>query len=433
LHGAKVFKLDCSFRFGAEIARIANRVLFVKEYSPQLQSFIPYHVRGVAPGAGSVLQHDAEVSPPYTFIASKNATIFNEIVELLATRPEPPLKLHVLGSKTTGVRELVIKVGQMLDLLQNGEHSELGRDHGVDSFNDFCDMIDTQSLGDFEASLSVIAQRMIGSDDSDDLFGDKEMVLVNQLRKDLDQVKKVLESDNAKDADVILTTVHQAKGSEYHTVVLAGDFASVCRMQPRSTKRGALTSATTATGVVLAGSNDGAVEFAQAMNGEDVNLLFVAVTRAQGVLRLNKDLCAFGDLLTAAGYADSDVDDGGGGGNDGAVTDLYALLNVERTASVGTIHTAYRKMALTFYPDKDPTEGAKERFIVRQEAYETLKDRRTRKVYDQQLAREQAANGNESADEIAKRLRKQRLVERALLRKLFDKELESSRGAAPAD
>ncbi|GAA98426.1 uncharacterized protein L969DRAFT_94212 [Mixia osmundae IAM 14324] len=63
--------------------------------------------------------------------------------------------------------------------------------------------------------------------------------------------------------------------------------------------------------------------------------------------------------------------------------DLYATLGIDRTASEAEIKKAYRKLALTEHPDKNRTEGASERFVVIQQAYEVLSDAQERAYYDQ--------------------------------------------------
>ena len=49
-------------------------------------------------------------------------------------------------------------------------------------------------------------------------------------------------------------------------------------------------------------------------------------------------------------------------------------LGVEPTASVKEITKAYRKLALKYHPDKDPSDAAKEKFFEIHQAYEALTD-----------------------------------------------------------
>jgi len=64
--------------------------------------------------------------------------------------------------------------------------------------------------------------------------------------------------------------------------------------------------------------------------------------------------------------------------------DFYKILGVSRKADTNTIKKAYRKLAKTMHPDKNPDDPtASERFQDLGVAYETLRDPDTRKVYDQ--------------------------------------------------
>ncbi|QEG34064.1 molecular chaperone DnaJ [Bythopirellula goksoeyrii] len=61
----------------------------------------------------------------------------------------------------------------------------------------------------------------------------------------------------------------------------------------------------------------------------------------------------------------------------------YEVLQVERTASTGEIATAYRKLAVTYHPDKNPgDQEAIDRFKEASEAFEVLHDPDKRARYD---------------------------------------------------
>ncbi|CCK71975.1 type I HSP40 co-chaperone YDJ1 KNAG_0I01900 [Huiozyma naganishii CBS 8797] len=64
-------------------------------------------------------------------------------------------------------------------------------------------------------------------------------------------------------------------------------------------------------------------------------------------------------------------------------TKLYDVLGVSVTATDVEIKKAYRKMALKFHPDKNPSEEAAEKFKEASSAYEVLSDADKRDTYDQ--------------------------------------------------
>jgi DnaJ family protein A protein 2 len=64
-------------------------------------------------------------------------------------------------------------------------------------------------------------------------------------------------------------------------------------------------------------------------------------------------------------------------------TKLYDLLNVSPEASDAEIKKGYRKAALKYHPDKNPSEEGAEKFKEISTAYEVLSDSQKRSIYDQ--------------------------------------------------
>lgn len=64
--------------------------------------------------------------------------------------------------------------------------------------------------------------------------------------------------------------------------------------------------------------------------------------------------------------------------------DYYKILGVKKSDSADVIKKAYRKLALKYHPDKNPTKESEEKFKGVSEAYDTLGDTKKRSEYDHQ-------------------------------------------------
>lgn len=62
--------------------------------------------------------------------------------------------------------------------------------------------------------------------------------------------------------------------------------------------------------------------------------------------------------------------------------DYYKILGVEPDADIKLIKTAYRKLARQYHPDMNPDKGAEEKFKEVAEAYQVLKNEKTRAEFD---------------------------------------------------
>ncbi len=62
--------------------------------------------------------------------------------------------------------------------------------------------------------------------------------------------------------------------------------------------------------------------------------------------------------------------------------DYYELLGVERDADERDLKRAYRKLAMKYHPDRNPSADAEERFKALSEAYGVLSDPQKRHIYD---------------------------------------------------
>lgn len=66
--------------------------------------------------------------------------------------------------------------------------------------------------------------------------------------------------------------------------------------------------------------------------------------------------------------------------------DYYAILGIPASASDSDIKSAFRKLAVRYHPDKNPTPEARALFYDLNEAYDVLGDPKKRAVYDNRRA-----------------------------------------------
>src|SRR6186997_128452 len=65
------------------------------------------------------------------------------------------------------------------------------------------------------------------------------------------------------------------------------------------------------------------------------------------------------------------------------MADFYEVLGVARTSSDDEIKKSYRKLAMTYHPDRNNgSKEAEERFKAITEAYDVLRDPQKRAAYD---------------------------------------------------
>lgn len=224
--------LTQSFRFGSRIAEKANTVLaFRKE---------PYRVEGVGPQSGSM-----EVDPrePMTVIARNNMTLFHYAIKAMEE------------GKTVAMQGGITKVAS---LIRSAHALSCGNHGGVKA----------PELKEFSSWKEMTEVAQVGRDPT---LHQLRSLMEQEPAKALQNVEK-LEQASANTAqhnvDRLLTTVHQAKGSEWDQVWLSSDLKIPDKIMEKCLH-----------GETLASEEQ-----------ERFNALYVALTRSKGKLHITHEL-----------------------------------------------------------------------------------------------------------------------------------------------
>ena len=178
--------LTKSFRFGSSIAKIANRFLWIKEYSPQAHLFNPYRLTGVGVHEGVIARIEDSLEFPYTLIARTNHQLISSSLELLASNE------NILIAINGDIAKFQTSIKKVLDLynLYLGDIPERDEYKKYETWDEFVDEVQKLERTDEILLISLI-----------EIYKER---LPNTMKRFKEMVldKKV----NHHDADVILST-----------------------------------------------------------------------------------------------------------------------------------------------------------------------------------------------------------------------------------
>lgn len=235
---ATVLHLTQSYRFGPEVARVANSVLAAKQ--DMFGGDMPM-VRGLASKESRIVASIPE-DEPYTLICRGNATAFRAVCRGL----EKGLKLHVVG----GVKEIASFVSSAYWMQQRDTRgvdvdAKLISHHEITQFDKWSEVV---RAAEDSRQLAMVVK----------LLDENEATILEMLER-LDGFRSTPEGKAA----IVVTTAHKAKGLEWPNVRLAGDFPDQTELRP-----------------------------GREPSAEELNILYVAATRATEKLVVNAALDA---------------------------------------------------------------------------------------------------------------------------------------------
>eukprot|EP01043_Picozoa_sp_COSAG02_P057325 COSAG02_NODE_6939_length_3275_cov_3.165302_1_plen_804_part_00 len=288
-----------SFRFGPCIACIANAILFIKKKSLQTsvadggfsnkrrRLWKPYTIKGRSAYSGQVGWAEQssllDCGHQVTILARGNATLLSACLPrvLASVAAGRTLKVSVNGKgESSGLSKWTTIIKQVREFTKLWVASgpevpvEAWRGTTLD-FEEFAgeseltwkgalEMIEGQDLQHFTAAIALVCEH--GRKSTERLAAFEEHVLKQKYTQD--------------EADIVLSTIHSAKGMEWDNVEICNDLVPLAKF--RVVNRNPSSPCIQSASVPL----DMAAMFDFPGYGDDINLWYVAVTRARKRLSL---------------------------------------------------------------------------------------------------------------------------------------------------
>lgn len=237
------FQLSTSFRFDAEIALLANKILAWKRH---FTNFKPIEINGA--GFSTATESRATLARTNLFLLVKAIELLIERREIQSLYFEGNINSYTYADEGASLYDVLN--------LYNGKHDKI-RDDLLKS------MRDTDELKEY-------------IEKTEDVELGTMLEIVSKYGRDLPNLIKEVKACHVADeekatANMIFSTVHRCKGMEYDEVTLENDFIKEADIleRVRDTREGKLDAQRLA---------------------EEVNLLYVAATRTKNQLHIPKAL-----------------------------------------------------------------------------------------------------------------------------------------------
>lgn len=232
------YKLSNSFRFPEEIAAMAKKVLLWKQLLPE-QS-LPVSLTGLGAAKGHIRSRAT--------LARSNLFLLDKAIQLLHDHQferiwfEGNLSAYTFASDGTSIFDVLALYENKVDRVKDALLKSLG---SFDKLEEYLEKAEDPEL----ATITEMVRK----------YGNELPGFISALKN------MQVAADQREQADMIFSTVHRSKGLEYDEVQLTTDFVSEDKI------------------LRAVGEND---KLKLARMNEEINLLYVAMTRARFNLRL---------------------------------------------------------------------------------------------------------------------------------------------------
>jgi F-box protein, helicase, 18 len=241
--GFKKFNLSHSFRFGSNIAQLATTILFWKD---NITPFTPVAIKGMGTNTDTVTK---------AVIGRTNLGLLLKAIEYVTEKKN--IK-HIYFEGNINSYTYADEGASLCDVLnlQNNKRSAI-KDELIKSMASIKDLEEyIEKTEDAQLGMMVEIVKKYGND-------------IYDIIKSIKQ--KHIDGDKKEEAEVIFSTVHRCKGMEYDSIHLVNDFITEEKVERQ----------------VLDLDND---EKKMSKLNEEINLLYVAITRTKNILYIPEEL-----------------------------------------------------------------------------------------------------------------------------------------------
>jgi superfamily I DNA/RNA helicase len=243
------YGLSTSFRFGPDIARLATAVLGFKEYIGLQQNI---SISG---------QGDYRATRAKAVLARTNLGLLVKAIECVTEKVK-----HIYFEGNINSYTYAEEGASLYDVLNlsNGKH-HLIKDKLLRAMKDLHELEDYVNKTE-DMQLGMLVEIVKN-------YGDRIYTVLKTLKD------KHVKNEERNKAELIFSTVHRSKGMEYDEVELVGDFITEKKLEDFKEKKN--------------------LKFSAGKLNEEINLLYVAVTRARVRLYIPETLLPKGFEITS--------------------------------------------------------------------------------------------------------------------------------------
>ena len=238
----KSFDLNNSFRFGSKIALLANEILFLKN---KLKTFQSIEIIGL--GTSNEKKSHAVIARTNLGLLMKAITFITDNRKIKHLYFEGNFNSYTYADEGASLYDVLNLYNKKHFLIRD---ELLKTMHSVLELEDYIEKTEDKQL---QMMLDIVKE-----------YEDEIPALLKQIKE-----KHVGDAEKHK-AEIIFSTVHRCKGMEYDVVELANDFTTEEKIDRQKKQP----------------------EFEQQKDRieEEINLLYVAITRARSLLKIPEEL-----------------------------------------------------------------------------------------------------------------------------------------------